>query len=51
MGITLIFTGIGLTFPESQAWGWISVINVNIFIAAFALSVGPVNWTYVSEIL
>ena len=51
MGVSVFMTGIGLLYPESEIWGWCSVINVNIFITAFSFSAGPVNWVYLAEIL
>ena len=51
MAVSVFMTGVGLLYPESEIWGWVSVINVNIFITAFSFSAGPVNWVYLAEIL
>jgi len=47
MGIAVVMTGVGIL----QDWGIVSVIFVLVFIMFFALTTGPVNWVYLSEIL
>ena len=54
IGMTLSLGLLGLAFMETQALGgmlrWICVGGIFLYIASFAVSLGPIGWLLISEI-
>lgn len=53
-GIVLSLVSLGLCFLFNQSFGeagkWVSIILVFLYIAFFAISIGPLGWLIISEI-
>jgi sugar porter (SP) family MFS transporter len=50
MTVSLITLGWVFRVPESPATGWLAVASVMTYVAAFAISLGPIFWLLISEI-
>jgi sugar porter (SP) family MFS transporter len=50
MTVSLITLGWVFRVPESPATSWLAVASVMTYVAAFAISLGPIFWLLISEI-
>ncbi len=50
MFISLFIMGVAFYFPTFAALRWVAVASMIIYIASFAMSLGPIMWLIISEI-
>lgn len=50
MFISLVILGTAFYFPSFAALRWVAVASMVIYIASFAMSLGPIMWLIISEI-
>ncbi len=50
LGMMVSFFISGFAFSLSEMSGWLVLIGIVLFIAFFAMSLGPIPWLYISEV-
>src|ERR1043165_715228 len=50
MFISLLILGTAFYFPALTSLRWVAVVSMVIYIASFAMSLGPIMWLIISEI-
>lgn len=50
MVVTLAMLGISFRFSSHGALAWLAVISMMVYVASFAISLGPIFWLLISEI-